>query len=35
MGDADRAAMLSRADLDDSAIRANLEFLAAVRGGRS
>jgi Flp pilus assembly protein TadD len=35
MGDADRAAMLSRSDLDDSSIRANLEFMAAVRGGRS
>jgi Flp pilus assembly protein TadD len=35
MGDADRAALLSRADLDDSSIRANLEFLAAVRAGRS
>jgi Flp pilus assembly protein TadD len=35
MGDADRAAMMSRADLDDSSIRANLEFIAAVRGGRS
>lgn len=35
MGDADRAATMSRADLDDSSIRANLEFIAAVRGGRS
>ena len=35
MGDADRAAMLSRADLDDGSIRANMEFIAAVRGGRS
>jgi Flp pilus assembly protein TadD len=33
MGDADSAAMLSRSDLDDSSIRANLEFMAAVRGG--
>jgi Flp pilus assembly protein TadD len=35
MGDADRATLLSRSDLDDSSIRANLEFLAAVRAGRS
>jgi Flp pilus assembly protein TadD len=35
MGDPDRAAMLSRSDLDDGSIRANLEFMAAVRGGRS
>lgn len=35
MGDADRSAMLSRSDLDESSIRANLEFIAAVRGGRS
>jgi Flp pilus assembly protein TadD len=35
MGDADRAALLSRADLDDGSIRANMEFIAAVRAGRS
>ena len=32
-GDPQRAASLSRADLDDSAIEANLSFIAAVRGG--
>jgi Flp pilus assembly protein TadD len=32
MGDAGRAASLSRADLDDGSIRANLEFLATIRG---
>jgi Flp pilus assembly protein TadD len=35
MGDTDRATMLSRSDLDDSSIQTNLEFLAAIRGGRS
>lgn len=33
MGDADRAATLSRADLDDSSIQINQAFFAAVRGG--
>ncbi len=32
MGDADRAASLSRMDLDEGTTRANLAFLAAVRG---
>ncbi len=35
MGDTDRATMLSRSDLDDSSIKTNLEFLAAIRAGRS
>jgi Flp pilus assembly protein TadD len=32
MGDGDRATMLSRVDLDEGTTRANLAFLAAVRG---
>jgi Flp pilus assembly protein TadD len=35
MGDTERAISASHADLDDGAIRSNLEFLAAVRGGQS
>ena len=35
MGDTNRAAVLSSADLDDSSIKANMAFFAAVRGAGS
>jgi len=34
MGDADRATLLSRVDLDEGTTKANLTFLAAVRGAK-